>query len=126
MFLDPLPIGGITATTIGAATNYDRIGDGLYLASNTTLDTPVLFSVQNTIDPNGISSFVAKVTQAKNAPGTVPYGEKPQPDDVAQVHVVYRQPHRSFSNAEMLVLRDILCGFQYTSGYMGKFLSGQK
>lgn len=125
-YVDPLPVQSVTSATLAAAVNFDRVGDGTYLASNSTLDTPTYLTIQNTVDPSGTSSFVVKVTQSKNAPGTVPYGEKPQPDDTAQVHIVFRQPHRSFTNAEMLVLRDVLCGFLYTSGNMGKLLSGQK
>lgn len=126
MFLDPLPVAPIASTTAGTSVNYDRIGDGLFLSTSSTLDQPVMLSLQNTLDPSGISSFVVKLTWAKNAPGTVPYGEKPQSDDVLQIHTVIRQPHRSFTNTEVLQARDILCGFLYSSGYMGKLLSGQK
>lgn len=126
MYLDPLSIAPIATVTFGTAVNYDRIGDGLFLASTSTLDQPVQFSIQNTLDPNGTSSFVTKLTWAKNAPGSAPYGEKPQPDDVLQYHSVIRVPHRSFTNTEVNQARDIHTGFMYAAGYMAKLLSGQK
>lgn len=116
---DPL---SYTLNTI--VNNYDRVEEGKYLKQGTTLDQPVYLSIDRTIQPDGSSSFVVKFTQAKNV---VVNGIKTD-DDVLQCHVVFRVPHRSFTDAEAIGLFEHLNAVLTTnSRAIGlKILTGQR
>lgn len=122
---DPLSLTPVASFTAGSALSFNRLREGQYMLSTTTIDQPGLLSLQSTIKPSGVSSFVAKYSFSKNVAGTPPYGTDPIPDDVGSFHVVARLPHRSFSNADMATFRDLVCGFVLTGAHWDRFLRGE-
>lgn len=126
MQTDPLVFGPISTLTFGTSANYNRTGDGIYLKEGTTVDEPTWLTLQNTLNPSGVSSFVAKLQYSKNVPGSPSYGAQPVPDDVSSIHVVVRQAHRAHTAANMATFRDELCGFLLGPARWDKFLRGEK
>lgn len=125
-FSDPVSMNTVASFTNGAALSWDRLKDGQYLLTSSTLDEPIFLQLDNTLNPAGQSSFVAKYLRSKNAPGTVPYGDKPQPDDILQVHTVIRWTHRSFTSTDVDTAVKALCGFLLNDTLRAKFISGQR
>lgn len=125
MLSDPLVFPFASAITAGADNTFNRVADGKYIHAATTLSEPAYFTVQNTIDADGVSSFVFKYAVSKNVPGTVAYGAKPLPDDVSSVHMVVRWAHRAHDAAFMAAIRNGVVGFAMNSTLWDKALRGE-
>lgn len=127
MLPDPLPLPSvISAYTATTPVNWVRMKEGLYKKSTSTLDQPYRLELANTINPSDTSSFVAKLFQDKNVAGTPAYGEKPVPDDRAQIHVVVKWPHRSFSATDIAVMRNDLVLTLMDATFWAAFIDGQR
>lgn len=97
----------LPSIVVGANTYVGLPSPGSYIDSATTVDQPILFDLQSTPKPDGISSCVAKIRQFKNVTGA--------PDAVAQVHVVWKRDTKNFSQAEMEALQLRLVNFMITA-----------
>lgn len=103
--------------------NYDRISEGQYLQRGTTLDQPSFLTFERTLKPDGVSSYLIKRTEAKNV---IVNGVKTD-DDVLQVHVVIKCPHRSFTAAEAKTAFSHLNSTLFNDASMfDKIINGQR
>jgi hypothetical protein len=84
-FSDPLTIGSRT---------YSRIDSGKFVDTSTTVDEPRNLSIDSTIVPEGVSSFVVKTVTHENDPDGLS-------DEFLQVHVVVRYSKQGFTNTQI-------------------------
>jgi hypothetical protein len=118
---DPLavPVGLLNATP---ASSWPRLSDGEYILSTSDSDQPQVITIQRTLDPSKVSSYVVKTTHAKNV--TTPASGIAVADDVLQVHTVIKLPHRSFTLVEATRLLDInTTAFKQ---YMDRIIRGER
>lgn len=103
--------------------NFDRIAEGTYLQRGTTLDQPSFLNIERTLKPDAVSSYLIKRTEAKNV---VVNGVKTD-DDVLQVHVVIKCPHRSFTAADCKTAFSHLNSTLFNDvGMFDKLINGQR
>lgn len=65
---------------------FERLDNGKWISSTSTADEPHYLAVDNTVNPDGTSSYVVKVTKNKNS------AVAGQADLIGQVHVVFKAP----------------------------------
>lgn len=126
MLADPFVYPTATGITAGSNLTFNRTSEGIYLLSTATLDEPFTLSLQNTIRPSATSSFVAKITAGKNAPGSPTYGNQPVPDDESSLHIVMRQTHRAHDLAYMTNIRNHLVGLIMNTTFWDQWTRGAR
>jgi len=103
---------------IGTQT-FEQLSDGRYIDAASTADEPCYLSIDNTVNPDGVSSYVIKLTKNKNSP--ISGGA----DNVLQVHTVVKAPLKSFTQAEIESANTVLKTFLTTANFT-KLLRGER
>lgn len=110
-FSDPLVFSG---------QSHYRLIDGLYRNSGTGPDTPNDFLIKNTLNPDGVSSFLTEYRVAKNS--LDPGGK----DDVARCLVQFKYPGRRFTTAEMEAIFQTHMAFYGLPGHFARLHLGER
>lgn len=126
-FADPLVIAP-SATANGAmtATSWDRIKDGMYRLSTSTLDEPRELILDNTIIQNGPCRFLFSLRFGKNPSGTPLYGQPKVADHQAVLNYTLRYDPVIWTAAEVEYMRNVAAGFTNSAIASAKWLSGQR
>lgn len=102
MLSDPFVIGtgGTSMTVVGStASNFARLDSGSFIGSNIgTLDQPQYFTVTNRMNFNGVSVITLKSSEQINVAAI---NGVPQKDDLLEVSVQIKYPHRSATSAKV-------------------------
>lgn len=127
-FADPTSLAGYGATAVtftgATAASMARQADGRYISTNVgTNDEPMLLFLNSNFQPGAVSTFTAKLTLAKNV---APINGVPQADDISIASLQVKQPHRSFTNANMRSLAFALLSIPADATMWDKFLRGER
>lgn len=112
-FSDPTTFTGVFNGTYGAPTGgtdltFVRQAEGRYISSNQgTADEPVLWIVNSSYQPQGMSVFTHRMNISKNVPAV---NGVAQADDVLAISVQIKVPHKSFAVADVQRYIKALCG----------------
>lgn len=127
MLLDPtiIAVGATGMTLTGfVAKNFARIGEGVYIGTDIgTLDQPQSLLVSNKMNYNGVSTITLKAQEAINVAAI---NGIPQKDDMVEVSLQIKFPHRSATEAKVQdhVLRVANCAT--SAGFLAKLLRGER
>lgn len=111
MLTDPLVVN---------SSNYRKILDGVYRFEGSSADTPTDIILKNTINPDGISTYLWEYRVVKNS---LTPGAK---DDICRVMEQVKYPAKAFTLAEVEAYRNQLRLLTGATGILGRLLNGER
>jgi hypothetical protein len=128
-FSDPsgLQYGAASASlTTPVSASFARLSEGRYICTDTglsTADQPITLAIDNRMNYSTKSQITTRLQVAKNVAAI---NGIPQLDDIMDLSVMLKIPHRSFTEADVFKAATALFNFWYLPATTARLVRGER